>query len=63
MFVRSNSNAFFPAAGGDEVAIRFGANHTITNGFAAGGYPGPGNRNILGDGHAASVVLTATPPA
>ena len=63
MFVKSNSNAFFPAAGGDEVALRFGANDTITNGFTAGGYPGLGNRNILDDGHRASVVLTATPPA
>ena len=61
MFVKSNSNAFFPAAGGDEVAIRFGANDTITNGFTAGGYPGPGSRSILGDGHRASVVLTPTP--
>ena len=40
LFAKSNSNAFFPAAGGDEVAIRFGANDTITNGFTAGGYPG-----------------------
>jgi len=61
MFVRSNSNAFFPAAGGDEVAIRLGANDTIANGFTAGGYPGLGNRNILDDGHRASIVLTATP--
>ena len=63
MFVKSNSNAFFPAAGGDEVAIRFGTNDTITNGFTAGGYPGLGNRDILADGHTASVVLTSTPPA
>ena len=61
MFVKSNSNAFFPAAGGDEVAIRLGANDTIANGFTAGGYPGLGNRNILNDGHKASIVLTASP--
>jgi hypothetical protein len=61
MLARSNSNAFFPAAGGDEVAIRFGANDTITNGFTAGGYPGRGNRNLLTDGHFTTIDLTATP--
>jgi hypothetical protein len=61
LFVKSNSNAFFPAAGGDEVAIRLGANDTITNGFTAGGYPGLGNRNILTDGHFAVVRLTTLP--
>jgi NAD(P)H-dependent flavin oxidoreductase YrpB (nitropropane dioxygenase family) len=61
MFVKSNSNAFFPAAGGDEAAIRVGANATIANGFAAGGYPGQGNRNLLTDGHFADVELTTTP--
>jgi hypothetical protein len=61
LFARSNSNAFFPAAGGDEVAIRFGANDTITNGFTAGGYPGTGNRNILTDGHFAVIRLTPLP--
>jgi hypothetical protein len=61
LFAKSNSNAFFPAAGGDEVAIRFGANDTIANGFTAGGYPGTGNRNILTDGHFAVVQLTALP--
>jgi hypothetical protein len=61
MFVRSNSNAFFPAAGGDEVAIRFGANDTITNGFTAGGYPGRGNRDLLADGHVTTIDLTTTP--
>jgi len=60
MFVRSNSNAFFPAAGGDEVAIRFGANDTITNGFTAGGYPGRGNRDLLADGHRTTIDLTTT---
>ena len=61
LFVKSNSNAFFPAAGGDEVAIRFGANDTITNGFTAGGYPGLGNRNLLNDGHFAVIQLTTVP--
>jgi hypothetical protein len=61
VFARSNSNFVFPAAGGDEVALRFGANDTITNGFTAGGYPGTGNRNILTDGHFAVVRLTTLP--
>ncbi len=61
LFVKSDSNAFFPAAGGDEVAIRFGANDTITNGFTAGGYPGLGNRNLLTDGHVGTIALTAIP--
>jgi hypothetical protein len=59
--VKSNSNVAAPAAGGDEVALRFGANDTITNGFTAGGYPGLGNRNLLTDGHFADIVLTSTP--
>jgi hypothetical protein len=61
MFVKSNSNAFFPAAGGDEAALRFGANDTITNGFTAGGYPGLGNRNLLTDGHFGTIQLTTVP--
>jgi hypothetical protein len=61
LFAKSNSNAFFPAAGGDEVAIRFGANDTIANGFTAGEYPGLGNRSILTDGHFAVIRLTAIP--
>jgi hypothetical protein len=61
LFVKSNSNAFFPAAGGDEVALRFGANDTIANGFTAGGYPGLGNRNILTDGWFADIELTTVP--
>lgn len=61
LFAKSNSNAFFPAAGGDEVAIRFGANDTITNGFTAGGYPGLGNRNLLTDGHFGTIQLTTVP--
>jgi hypothetical protein len=61
MYAFSNSNLAFPAAGGDEVAIRFGTNDTIANGFTAGAYPGLGNRNLLDDGHFASVELTSTP--
>jgi len=61
VFARSNSNAFFPAAGGDEVAIRIGANDTIANGFTVGEYPGVGNRNILTDGHRAVIRLTTLP--
>jgi hypothetical protein len=61
LFARSNSNAFFPAAGGDEVAIRIGANDTIANGFTVGEYPGVGNRNILTDGHRAIIRLTTLP--
>jgi len=61
LFARSNSNAFFPAAGGDEVAIRFGANDTIANGFTVGEYPGVGNRNILTDGHRSFIQLTTLP--
>jgi hypothetical protein len=60
LYVKSDSNAFFPAAGGDEVAIRLGANDTITNGFTAGGYPGLGNRSITGDGHFSVIQLTTT---
>ena len=60
MKAKSNSNAFFPAAGGDEVAIRFGANDTITNGFTAGEYPGTGSRSIVDDGHKLDITLTAS---
>ena len=60
LYVKSDSNAFFPAAGGDEVAIRLGANNTITNGFTAGGYPGLGNRNLLTDGQFGVIRLTTT---
>jgi len=60
LYAKSDSNAFFPAAGGDEVAIRLGANDTIANGFTAGGYPGLGNRPISADGHFAVISLTTT---
>lgn len=58
----SNSNAFFPAIGGDEVAIRLGKNDTIQNGFTAGSYPGPGGRNVADDGHRVSVELLTPAP-
>lgn len=61
LYVKSNSNAFFPAAGGDEVAIRFGANDTIANGFTAGSYPGLGNRNLADDGWKSTITLTVLP--
>lgn len=61
LYAKSNSNAFFPAAGGDEVAIRFGANDTITNGFTAGGYPGLGNRSLADDGWKSTITLTVLP--
>jgi hypothetical protein len=58
VFARSESNVIFPIEAGDEGAIRFGANDTITNGFTAGEYPGTGGRSILTDGHFATVTLT-----
>ncbi len=61
LFARSESNVIFPIASGDEAAIRFGANDTIVNGFSAGGYPGTGGRNIVTDGHFATINLTAVP--
>lgn len=65
LFAKSNSNAFFPAAAGDEVAIRMGKNDTIVNNFTAGeyptGHPAFAARNIDADGHFATVVLHAVP--
>lgn len=65
LYAKSNSNAFFPAAAGDEVAIRLGKNDTIVDNFTAGEYPrGHASfaaRNIDADGHFASVVLRAVP--
>lgn len=61
LYVKSNSNAFFPAAGGDEVAIRFGANDTIANGFTAGSYPGIGNRSLADDGWKSTITLSVLP--
>jgi hypothetical protein len=48
----------FPPRSGDEAAVRIGANDTLTNDFIAGDYPGFGNRNIVTDGHVATVTLT-----
>jgi hypothetical protein len=61
----SNSNAFFPAAGGDEVCIRFGRSDTIDNGFTCGQYPSGDPslsvRDPNDDGHFVHVELTTTP--
>lgn len=64
--VFSNSNTTFPAAAGDEVAIRFGRNDTIDSGFTAGQYPkgddaGLNNRDIDADGHFIDAILTIAP--
>ena len=56
-----DSRTAFPTCNGDEMAIRLSKNDTIDNNFTAGGYPGMGGRNIADDGHAATIVLTATP--
>lgn len=61
MFVKSESNVVGPAVGGDEAALRFGANDTIANGFTAGSYPGLGNRSLIDDGYFATIALTSTP--
>jgi hypothetical protein len=57
----SNSNTAFPTCNGDEMAIRLGKNDTIDNNFTAGRYPGMGGRNIAGDGHRATIVLSSSP--
>lgn len=62
LYALSDSNLAAPAAGGDEVAIRFGANDTITNGFTAGGYPGLGDRSLVDDGWCSKIQLTASLP-
>ena len=61
LFAKSDSNVAFPAAGGDEVAVRFGKNDTISNGFTAGEYPGPGSRDIAADGHFLDVSIVGLP--
>jgi len=65
MVAFSDSNLFFPAAGGDEVAIRLGRSDTIENGFTAGQYPsghaGLGARDPAADGHAVAVIFTPLP--
>ncbi len=54
----SDSSWAFPAEAGNEAAVRFGANDSLTNGFTAGDYPGSGNRNIADDGYTLNVNLT-----
>jgi hypothetical protein len=43
---------------GRESAVRLGLNDSLANDFTAGAYPGPGNRDVAGDGHAATITLT-----
>lgn len=57
----SDSNWAFPAEAGNESAIRFGANDSLTNNFSVGNYPGPGNRKITDDGHFGTITLTTVP--
>ena len=57
----SDSNWAFPAEAGNESAIVFGANDSLTNGFTAGDYPGQGNRKIADDGHFGTITLTPLP--
>jgi hypothetical protein len=47
-----------PAEAGNESAIRLGANDSLTNNFSVGDYPGQGNRNIVDDGHFATITLS-----
>ncbi len=54
----SDSNLVFPAEAGNEAAVRLGANDSLTNGFTAGDYPGPGNRDIAADGYRATILLS-----
>lgn len=65
LYAKSNSNAFFPAAAGDEVAIRMGKNDTIVDNFTAGeyprGHPAFAARDIDADGHFATIALRAVP--
>lgn len=60
MEAKSTSQGF-PPCGGNEAALRLGANDTLANGFTAGEYPGQGNRNILNDGHKSTIQLTTLP--
>jgi hypothetical protein len=43
---------------GRESALRLGLNDSLANGFTAGEYPGLGNRNVVNDGHRATITLT-----
>lgn len=54
----SDSNWAFPAEAGNEAAVRFGANDSLTNDFTAGDYPGPGNRDIAADGYSVDIALS-----
>lgn len=54
----SDSNLLFPAEAGNEVAVRLGANDSLTNNFTVGDYPGQGNRSIMNDGHVGTIRLT-----
>ena len=57
----SDSNLAFPAEAGNESAIRFGANDSLTHNFTVGDYPGPGGRDITRDGHFGTITLTTLP--
>lgn len=57
----SDSHLVFPAEAGNEIAIRFGANDSLTNNFSVGDYPGQGNRKITDDGHFGTITLTTLP--
>jgi hypothetical protein len=54
----SDSHLLFPAEAGNEIAIRFGANDSLTNNFTVGDYPGQGNRTITADGHFGTITLS-----
>ncbi|MCB0976859.1 MAG: hypothetical protein KDB02_05310 [Acidimicrobiales bacterium] len=54
----SDSNWAFPAEAGNESAVVFGANDSLTNNFTAGDYPGQGDRDIAADGHFGTITLT-----
>ena len=43
---------------GRESAVRLGLNDSLANGFTAGEYPGLGSRNVVDDGHRATITLT-----
>lgn len=57
----SDSHLAFPAEAGNEIAIRLGANDSLTNNFSVGDYPGQGNRKITDDGHFGTITLTTLP--
>jgi hypothetical protein len=65
LYAWSNSNLTFPAASGDEVAIRLGMGDTIQENFTAGEYPSGngdlGDRDIESDGHFVIVDFIQNP--